>query len=601
MRRLIVSLILVALMIPAGQPAAAPTPRRVNIPYFASQVVWSQSAIFWFGQNKQGMPSQNYADVRMAYTADALEVFVTVVDYYLWSKEDPSAADDLTQYDGVAIYLDTRNDRAATPQSDDYMFFVGAHHWPNDNATEYHRQARGIGSGWNTAWTGSWTDYEAMSWSCNPGPNSNSCGIDYGWVAIFTIPWSTLELAGLPPTGAMWGLGVQLYDRDDNPPAGYVAPEYWPETFGANNPGTWGELHFGYANYQPPHAVPEGTTVIRAATPVDNTVEDAWMGGGGTCSSGHEGGTEINHGNDTDLFVGSETAPTHFPCYNKSYLRFALSSIPAGKTILSATLTLHHWGNAGDPGAPNEEDRPHDSYAWAYIVSDPWQEMTIHWNNAPLPRENLGMTHVTPLSAFPGWPGVPYQWDVTKAVAEAYAAGQSVSLAIYDSVSARNTSKYLTSSETGLDDPPDYWNWNIEGRPKLTIVWGGMVAGVNKDVWPVAPTTGQRVTYTLSLLGSGQALTLTDNLPTQVSAPGPIQVTGGPAASYDAGAHRLAWQGSPALGQPVTITFPVTVQVSGHLAVPNTAVLTDTTGNVSTDTTLFIVNAYQAWLPLVRR
>jgi len=103
------------------------------------------------------------------------------------------------------------------------------------------------------------------------------------------------------------------------------------------------------------------------------------------------------------------------------------------------------------------------------------------------------------------------------------------------------------------------------------------------------------------LLGSGQALTLTDNLPTQVSAPGSIQVTGGPAAGYDAPAHRLTWKGSPAPGQPVTITFPVTVQVGGHLTVFNTAVLTDTTGNVSTDTALFIVNAYQAWLPLVRR
>jgi hypothetical protein len=80
-------------------------------------------------------------------------------------------------------------------------------------------------------------------------------------------------------------------------------------------------------------------------------------------------------------------------------------------------------------------------------------------------------------------------------------------------------------------------------------------------------------------------------------------VTGGPAASYNAGVHRLTWTGSPTSGQSVTITFPVTVtaSVSGSLAVLNTAVMTDTTGNVSTDAAQFIVNAYKVWLPIVRR
>jgi len=53
--------------------------------------------------------------------------------------------------------------------------------------------------------------------------------------------------------------------------------------------------------------------MIRAASPTDNTVEDAWMGGGGTCGGGHEGGSEVNHGDDTGLFVGTETAPSTNP------------------------------------------------------------------------------------------------------------------------------------------------------------------------------------------------------------------------------------------------------------------------------------------------
>lgn len=319
------------------------------------------------------------------------------------------------------------------------------------------------------------------------------------------------------------------------------------------------------------------------------------MGGGGGCSGGHNGGSEVNHGNDSALFVGSEIQPTHFPCYNKSYLRFALNSLPTGKVIISATLTLHHWGGASfDPFYTV-------SYVWLSSVTDPWDEMTIHWNNAPLAQENLSMTRIPPKTTPLDWPGDPYTWDATQAVAEAYAAGRPVSFAIYDSTTGRDSSKYLTSSETGIDDDPSYWNWNIEGRPKLTIVWGEAAATINKDVRPVTPTNGQQVTYTLSLLGSGQALTLTDSLPAEVSAPGSIQAVGGPAASYDPVAHRLTWQGSPALGLPVTITFPVTVQVSGPKTVINTAVLTDASANVSSDSVTFIANPRQVWLSLIRR
>ena len=147
-------------------PQATPDPpRRVNAPYFSTGVTWAETAIFWFGENKQRVPSRNYTDVRVAYTADALRIRTTVVDYYIWYKDLPDSTDDLTEYDAIAIYLDTSFDRAATPQTDDYTMLVGAHHWPSDNATLYHRQARGDGSGWDTTWSGDWTDYESLQWS----------------------------------------------------------------------------------------------------------------------------------------------------------------------------------------------------------------------------------------------------------------------------------------------------------------------------------------------------------------------------------------------------------------------------------------------------
>jgi hypothetical protein len=558
-------------------------PRRVNIPYFSDEVDWGQTAIFWLGKNEQGVPSRNYADVRVAYTSEALRIYVTVVDYYLWYKENPTATDDLTLYDAVAIYLDTGFDRAAIPQTDDYTFLIGAHYWPNENATEFHRQARGTGGGWDTNWTGDWTDYTAMQWSCDEGPNSNECGIDYGWVAIYTIPWETLGRSGPPSEGMLWGLGVHLYDRDDAPPAGYVAPEPWPETFDVNSPATWAELHFGYADYQPPSAISEGTTTIRAASPTDNTVEDAWMGGGGTCSGGHEGGSEVNHGDESALFVGTETAPTHFPCFNKSYLRFSLDAIPADKVIISATLTLHHWGNA-DP------TQAQPSWVHLFTISDDWEEMTIHWNNAPLAQENVAATWVHPLPDFPGWPGNPYHWDATQAVAEVYADGRPVSVAIYGSDTDQHSSKYLTSSETG--------DWNVEGRPTLTIVWGLPQAVLNKQVWPVTVTNGDIVTYTLSWLGTGQPMTMTDTLPNGLSDPGPISHSSGQ-ASHDPVARQVVWTGTPTVGQAVTVTFPVTVQVDGPLALRNTAILTASNEYVSSATASTIVDGHSLYLPLV--
>ena len=458
-----VALVAIALSVAAlpapGRAAIQQThPRRVNAPYFASSVNWSRSAIFWFGQNQQGVPSRNYADVRVGYTNSALSVRVTVVDYALWYPTSPTAATDLTQYDAAAIYLDTGHNRSAAPQTDDY-WFLSAYRWDggNNNPT-YQRRARGTGSGWNTAWAGAWTDAINSDWNCDPGPNSNACGIDNGWTAFFTIPFASIGLSGPPANGTVIGFGVALYDRDDLPPAGAVAPQGWPETFNANAPNTWAELRFGDPSYSPPQAIPRGSALIRAASPTDNTVQDAWMGGGGLCNGGQFGGSTINHGADPALYIGTEVRSVHFPCFNKSFLRFSLSAIPPGKVILSASLTLHLWGSA-DPAQAQR------SWVSLFTIRDPWDEMTVHWNNAPLAFENVSATYVYTYSRNPiVWPGDPYTWNATQAVAEAYARGEPLSVALYGSDTTQHSSKYLTASEVD--------NWNVAGRPRLDVIWG---------------------------------------------------------------------------------------------------------------------------------
>lgn len=566
------------------QAAASEARRRVYAPNFPAEIEWAEAGLFWFGRvGSHGGPGQNSTDVRVAYNDDELVIYVNIEDYYIWYNRDATPTSDLTQYDAVAVYVDTAHDLATSPQQDDYFFFSGLCLYGCGDGSNHRREARGTGGGWDFAWQGAWTDGTWASWFQGQGYNDDLW--DYGWWSYIHIPWTALGLSGPPTQGTLWGLGVFLYDRDGQPPGGSVAPERWPETFSADNPSTWGELAFGLATYTPQPALPQGTTVIRRGLG-DSVVEDAWVGGGGNCTGGHEGDPEHdNYGGHSDLYVENQSLIADFPCFSKSFLRFDLADIPPGKTIISATLTLHHWGNAsGDLAQP--------SMIWLLVVDGDWEEYTLTWNNAPLALENLTTTSVDVLTSFPGWPGVPYEWDATQAVAEAYAAGEPLNVAFYTANTNFNSSKYFKSSETGV---------NEVARPTLTVVWGEPLATVQKEVWPTTPERGQVVTCTLSLLGNGQILTLTDDLPAQVSEPGSIQVSGGSVANYDSGTHRLTWSGSPGVGQAVTVTFPVTVQVTGPLAVFNTAVLTDSEGVVSTDTALFIVDARRLWLPLVLR
>jgi hypothetical protein len=162
-------------------------------------------------------------------------------------------------------------------------------------------------------------------------------------------------------------------------------------------------------------------------------------------------------------------------------------------------------------------------------------------------------------------------------------------LALYSADTAYHSGKYFRSSETTI----------IEGRPTLEVTLGAPMAEVEKKVQPRSSSLGGIVTYTLSLLGNGQPLTLTDDLPPQVSEPGPIQLSVGTAAIYQMSHHRLTWRGTLGVNHPMTITFPVTVQVGGPLLVYNTVTVTDAVGNVSTDEALFIVDPLKVYLPVI--
>jgi hypothetical protein len=558
-----------------AEPAAA-GPRRVNV---TQDMYFSQTAIFWFGvdDGPSQMPGRNYADVRVRYTSSNLEIKVIGIDYYLWYDQSNTPGD-LTQNDSVAIYVDTAHDRATTPKTDDYYFLLGARDW--EDPARYRRQARGNGASWNTSWSATWTNNFYGAWEEGGGYNLNNSHVDYGWDGTFIIPWSVFGLSAPPAEGTLWSLGMQIFDRDSA--SAMSASEGWPETFSANSPATWGELHFGAPSYTPKPGGAGGTVTIQGS----GVMEDAWVGGGPGGLSGHMGnGSNLNHGDDPDLFTGNEQMPVHFPYFNKSYFRFPLTTVPTGKTILSAKLYLYHWGNA---------DPVQATASWVHLfqISDSWAENTITWNNAPLAQENIALTWMDPIRG-DGYADPPkeYFWDATQAVAAAYAAGQSANLAIYESDVDQHSNRYLYGSEAD--------EWLASYRPKLVITWGNLTAVVTKRASPTLATNGTSIHYTLTWSGTGQALSLTDVIPAGLGAPTELTANAG-AASYNAGTRQVSWSGTPSDGQSVTLTYNAMVQTNGPLMLQNTATLTGGS-TPSTSTASVCVDCKTVYLPNISR
>jgi hypothetical protein len=230
-----------------------------------------------------------------------------------------------------------------------------------------------------------------------------------------------------------------------------------------NDPTTWAQLNFGLPAYHPSANMPAGTTTIRhnlnGASVLDGEVgggsicggsQDYWETWGDTSDPGSENNADFNIQNQTDI--------SDWPCFAKYYVTFPLDSIPAGKVILSAKLTLFQMGNSGDPG----QAKP--SLIQVFSVGQDWDEGTLTWNNAPLAVENVSQSWVDPLVSFPGWPGVPWTWDVSGALAQAYESGQPLRLALYSADEDYHSGKYFVSSDSG--------EWNASGRPALEVVWG---------------------------------------------------------------------------------------------------------------------------------
>lgn len=575
-------------LVNAGLLDAVPLPplRRVNAPHFSSGIPFEQTAIFWFGKVS---PTDNYADVRIGYDNTELFVHVTIFDRRLWYDESPMAAT-LANWDSVTLYLDQDGSIGGAPDAKSYRF-VGQVNWWEDR-TDWQAAYQGSGGQWNSV-SIPFTTATGFKWESGTVGGFNNDQNNRGWIIEYRIPFTSQGLSAAPAQGTVWGLGIVLHDRDVG--SGPLnSDKVWPESMAPNSPATWGQLYFGMPAYTPLPTIPKGATVIRHGLN-GAVVADAAVGGtvNNLCPGDPDyiwnQWADFKDPHGMQFNVQNQGDVSDWPCFAKYFVTFPLSTVPAGKAIISATLTLHQFGNAGQGWTPP----PEPSYLQVLAVGQDWTEDTLTWNTAPLARENVGGSWVDPLSGYGGDPGIPRTWNVSRAVAEAHAAGEPLRLAVYSADWSYHSGRYFWSS--------DHDDYHPEARPTLTVEWGELVAMVQTRVYPVAPRSGQPVTYTISLVGSGHPLTLTDNLPSQVSAPGPTHVEGGEPPSYDGVAHRLSWTGTPSVGQPVTLTIPVTVTARGPLLVRNTAVLTEAIGRTSSDTALFIVDARQLWLPIIAR
>jgi hypothetical protein len=427
----------------------SPPTRRVNVPYASVKPpdpYPTPMSIFWFGTVER---TKNYADVRTIYDDETLTVAVHIFDRLLWYDQNTSV-ENLEKWDAVTLYLNLESQGGPAPTTNSHRFVAQLNH--SQPRANYQAAYQGNGSGWQLAST---TFETSTSWR---GKGLNDLQADRGWHAKFSIPFSSLGFSTAPPNGTTWRFAVVVHDRDDE--IGSPIPDtFWPEEMSPENPSTWGELVFGSPKQALGKGLAGGGVMIRQGWN-GVTVKDGHVGGHTVCGDDYyldyfDGWGDANYANNPIINIQNQWDIADWPCFSKYYVTFPLDSLPSGKEIASARLTMHQFGNAwGGLVEP--------SYIQVLTIEEDWDEATLTWNNAPLAVENISGTWVDPIS-FPGWPGVPRHWDVSKAVEEAYGSGKPLRLVLYSADGAYHSGRYFSSSDTG--------EWNAAARPTLTVQW----------------------------------------------------------------------------------------------------------------------------------
>ncbi|MBX2998561.1 MAG: DNRLRE domain-containing protein [Caldilineaceae bacterium] len=434
----------------------------VYIPYFTGETYTSAMGIFWFGRVND---RENYADVRISYDDRELYVRVAIFDRYVWYDPKPNL-DKLDHWDAVSLYL-SPDPAAGDAHFSPKRFVAQVSDWQDD-------------ANYQAAWSqedGAWMrmpiPFTTKTGWRGGGPNNNAKN-ERGWTLAYRLPFSSFGLDGPPPAGTVWRIAAVVHDRDDQ--AGTPIPDQvWPQDLNRDQPQTWGRLHFGLLPaYTPPAVENRQTFTIRHGLN-GTVVPDAEVGGTTTCGHGVDFWRDwgnLNYAGREHFNIQNQIDVVDWPCFAKYYVTFPLDTLPPDKVVISATLTLHQFGNSGQGWEPG----PIGSTIQVFAVEDAWDESTLTWNNAPLANANVARTWVEPVATTPPWPGIPHTWDLSQTVAEIHATGGPLRLALYSADGAYHSGKYFVSSDTG--------DWNAGARPTLRVTLGDPIEATSPNPPP---------------------------------------------------------------------------------------------------------------------
>lgn len=152
-----------------------------------------------------------------------------------------------------------------------------------------------------------------------------------------------------------------------------------------------------------------------------------------------------------------------------------------------------------------------------------------------------------------------------------------------------------TFADTGYQDI-----YRLQNLVALMDVHGLAAEDSHKEVSAAAAEHNDILTYTITLHGSGESMTLTDPIPDGTS-----YVSGSASVSPNTGAlsantAQVTWAGTVAEGEPVQITFQVRVEVDTPAPIENVATLEVQGGAKTCDLrAITVANGFKAFLPLI--
>lgn len=366
---------------------------RIHLLFFAEADLdsrYAEMAVFWFGRVD---PRSNSVDVRAGWGREELFVGLAIIDRLLWY--DPRArAEELTHWDAVSLNIH--------PPGGPLHRFVGMLHEAEVPSARARSGGKGPTHEGFRAVPGWW------------GEKLNDATEDRGWALTFRLPWATLVRR--PREGEVWRVGLVVHDRDSpDQPSG--PDQVWPQGFDPDRTQTRGEFVFGQSKWRPPPHREVQEFLIRHGHQRQRVVDQA-VGGGSVCGDGldfwTEWGDSTREAGAPDVNIQNQSDIANWPCFSRYFVTFPLDSLPKDLVVVQATLVLHQFGNS-EPS----EARP--SWIQVLEVKGYWEEGRLSWNTAPPVWQNWGGAWVGVLARFPGWPGVPRHWDVSRAVAQAHA------------------------------------------------------------------------------------------------------------------------------------------------------------------------------------